>query len=246
MDSLVNKIFKDKIIIITGASSGLGMEIANYFSKYDVKIIACARNLKKLKKNFYYKKNILCKKVDISNSEEIKKFIKTILKKFKRVDILINNAGIAKKNYIENIEDKNIYKTINTNLIAPFFFIKYLIPGMKKKNYGRIVNISSGGAVNCIPRYSLYSASKAGLNTIAKSLTNEVKKYNIKINTLSPGPIKTNMFPKNKLSPKLCMPTLEYLCSLSKKGPSGKFFWFMRKIEIIPKINIKWGLPPKN
>lgn len=246
MDSLVNKEFIDKIIIITGASSGLGMEIANNLSKYDAKIIVCARNLKKLKKNFHHKKNILYKKVDVSDSKEIKKFIKIVLKKFKRVDILINNAGTAKKNYIDNIEDKNIYKTINTNLIAPFFFLKYLIPVMKKNNYGRIVNISSGGAINCVSKYSLYSASKAGLNTLAKSVTNEVKTYNIKINTLSPGPIKTKLFPKNKLSPKLCMPTLEYLCSLSKKGPSGKFFWFMKKIQIIPKININWGLPPKN
>ena len=246
MDSLVNKIFKDKIIIITGASSGLGMEIANYFSKHDAKIIVCARNLKKLKKNFYYKKNILCKKVDVCNSEEIKKFIKTILKRFKRVDILINNAGTTKEKFIDKIENKDIYKIINTNLIAPFLFLKYLIPVMKRNNYGRIVNISSGGAINCSSKYSVYSASKAGLNTLAKSVTNEVGAYNIKINTLSPGPIKTKLFPKNKLSPKLCMPTLEYLCSLSKKGPSGKFFWFMRKIQIIPKININWGLPPKN
>ena len=246
MDSLVNKIFKDKIIIITGASSGLGVEIANYFSKQDAKIIVCARNLQKLKKNFYFKKNIFYKKVDVSNSKEIKKFIKTILKKFKRVDILINNAGATKEKFIDKIEDKDIYKIINTNLIAPFFFLKYLIPVMKKNNYGRIVNISSGGAINCSSKYSVYSASKAGLNTLAKSVTNEVQTYNIKINTLSPGPIKTKMFPKNKLSPQLCMPTLKYLCSLSKKGPSGKFFWFMQKIKIIPNININWGIPPKN
>lgn len=243
---MVNKILKDKTIIITGASSGLGMEIANHLSKQDVKIIVCSRNLKRLKKNFYKKKNILCKKVDVSNPEEIKKFIQTILKKFKKVDILINNAGTTKEMLIEDIADKDIYKIINTNLIAPFFFLKYLIPTMKQNNYGRIVNISSGGAINCSSKYSVYSASKAGLNTLAKSLTNEVKKYNIKINTMSPGPIKTRLFPKNKLSPKLCIPTLQYLCSLDDKGPSGKFFWFMQKIQIIPKINIKWGQPPKN
>ena len=133
MDSLVNKIFKDKIIIITGASSGLGVEIANYFSKQDAKIIVCARNLQKLKKNFYFKKNIFYKKVDVSNSKEIKKFIKTILKKFKRVDILINNAGATKEKFIDKIEDKDIYKIINTNLIAPFFFFEIFNSSNEKK-----------------------------------------------------------------------------------------------------------------
>ena len=116
----------------------------------------------------------------------------------------------------------------------------------EKKNYGRIINISSGGSVNCVKYYSAYSASKAGLNTIAKSLNNELFGFNIKINTLSPGPIKTKMFPKNKLSAKLCIPTLKYLMNSNKNGPSGNFFWFKKKINIIPNLKINWGKPNIN
>ena len=249
MDSLVKKKnvinLHNKIIVVTGASSGLGFQIAKSLSKYDSKVIVCSRNTKKIRSKFLSKKNVILKKVNIQKPNEIKKFIKLIIKKYKKIDILINNAGITKSLEIEKIDYKIINNIFKTNLFAPFLFLKYSIPVMKKNNFGRIVNISSGGSINCAPGYSLYSASKAGLNTLAKSAFNELNKFNIKINTLSPGPIKTSMFPKNKLSPKLCIPTLKYLCTLKNNGPSGKFFWFMKEVKIIPTIKLDWGNPPK-
>ncbi len=250
MDSLVDKKvanqFKNKIIIITGASSGLGLEMAKNLSKYDTKIIVCSRNISMLKKNFSKKKNIFFKKVNLANYNEIKKFVTFTIKKFKKIDILINNAAISENIELEKLDYKSLQQVFKINLFAPFVFIKYLIPVMKKNNFGRIVNISSGGSVNCAPGYSVYSASKAGLNTLTKSASNELTKFNIKVNTMSPGPIKTKMFPKNLLSASLCLPTLKYLCTLKKNGPSGKFFWFMKEVKIIPKLNINWGNPEKN
>jgi NAD(P)-dependent dehydrogenase (short-subunit alcohol dehydrogenase family) len=250
MDSLVekknNKDLNNKIIIITGASSGLGFQIAKSLSNYNSKIIICSRNIEKIKRKFALKKNVILKKVDVQKPNEIKKFINFVLKRYKKIDILINNAGIAKNIEIEKIDYKLTNNVFKTNLLAPFLFIKYSIPVMKKNNFGRIVNISSAGSINCAPGYSLYSASKAGLNTLAKSASNELTNFNIKINTLSPGPIKTPMFPKNKLSTKLCIPTLKYLCALKKNGPTGKFFWFMRQVKIIPSIKLNWGNPPNN
>ena len=160
------------------------------------------------------------------NEKQIKKLTYKIFKKFKRIDVLINNAGIAFNSKLEDINLKKMNNLFKTNLYAPFIFIKYCLPIMKEQNYGRIINISSGGSINCAKNYSAYSASKAALNTVAKSLKNELDGYNIKINTLSPGPIKTKMFPKNKLSPKLSLPTLEYLINIGRNGPSGNFFWF--------------------
>lgn len=249
MDSLVkkkvNKKLDNKIIIVTGASSGLGLQITKSLSKYNSKVIICSRNIMKIKSIFFSKKNVILKKVNVKNPKEIKKFINFVLKKYKRIDILINNAGVSKNIEIEKINYKILNNIFKTNLFAPFQFIKYCIPVMKKNNFGRIVNISSGGSINCAPGYSLYSASKAGLNTLAKSASNELEKFNIKINTLSPGAIKTPMFPKNNLSPKLCINTLKYLCSLASNGPSGKFFWFMKEIKILPSIKINWGKLPQ-
>ena len=117
---------------------------------------------------------------------------------------------------------------------------------MKKNNYGRIINISSGGAVNCVEKYLSYSSSKAALNTLTKTLSKEIKKNNIKINSMSPGPCKTAMFPKNNLSTKLSLPTIKYLASLDSKGPTGKFFWFLNEIDVFPDLkHINFNKPKK-
>ncbi len=232
-----------KVVVVTGASSGLGKVISNDLSKRGYLIAACSRNINKLNNNFKKNKNIFYFKVDVTRELEIKKFIKKIHKIFGKIDILINNAGITFNSKFESIKTKDLDNLLRTNLYAPFLFIRECLPIMKKKNFGRIINISSGGSVNCSKNYSVYSASKAALNTIAKSLNNELNKHNIKINTLSPGPIKTKMFPKNNLQPDLCLPTLLYLINLKKNGPSGKFFWFKKEINIIPKLKINWGKP---
>jgi 3-oxoacyl-[acyl-carrier protein] reductase len=239
---VVGKIFK-KVVIITGASSGLGKEISKNLSSEDFYLVICARRLDLLKKNFKNKKNIFYSKVDVTNEKQIKVFIKKTISKFGKVDVLINNAGLTLNSKLDSIKSNELDRLFKTNLYAPFYFIRECLPSMKKQNYGRIINISSGGSVNCAKNYSVYSASKAGLNTIAKSLNNELDGFNIKINTLSPGPIKTKMFPNNILSAKLCLPTLKYLIDLNKNGPSGKFFWFKKKINIIPNLKINWGKP---
>jgi NAD(P)-dependent dehydrogenase (short-subunit alcohol dehydrogenase family) len=227
----------NKVAIVTGASSGLGFEIAKKFLKDGAIIALCARRVDRLKKKFKYSKNVFYKKVDVSKPKEIKKFVQQVNNKFGRIDILVNNAGVVIPETIQDINYQNILRTFATNTFAPFLFIKECIRSMKYNNYGRIINISSGASVNCFSSYSTYSASKAALNTIAKSLANEIAQYNIKVNTMSPGPIKTEMFPKNKLSTYLAIPTVEYLSTLKESGPSGKFFYFMKKIKIIPEFN---------
>ena len=245
MDSLVEKKkFKGKVVVITGASSGLGQTVAKEFIKEKANVSLCARRLDRLKKIYKNKKNTFFQKLDISNEVAIKKFIKKTIKKYGKIDILINNAGISKPSKIENIKYKDMKKTFEVNLFAPVTFLREVLRIMKKKNYGRIINISSGGSVNCAESYFSYSSSKAALNTLAKTLSKEVKNHNIKINTMSPGPCKTEMFPKNKLSTSLSLPTIKYLASLSKNGPSGKFFWFMNEIKIISDLShIDWSNP---
>jgi len=229
-----------RVIIITGTSSGLGKVILESLSHSNFILVACSR---KKKTKILNKKNIFFSKVDVTSENQIKKFINKTYKKFGRIDVLINNAGIAFNSKFQDINSNKMDKLFKTNVYAPFFLIRHCLPIMKKQNYGRIINISSGGSINCSKNYSVYSASKAALNTLAKSLKNEIDNINIKINTLSPGPIKTKMFPKNKLSPALCIPTLEYLINIGKNGPSGKFFWFKKKINIIPNLKIDWSKP---
>ena len=182
-------------------------------------------------------------KINLKNENDIKKNIKKILTRYGRIDILINNAGVCSTGNIEKLTKHKIDDIFQTNLYAPIHLIRECLPEMKKNNFGRIINISSAGSINCSKFYTLYSASKAALNTLAKSLNNEISNFNIKINTLSPGPCKTKMFPKNPLSPKLCFSSVKRLIHLKKTGPSGKFFWFKKEVKIIPEINIDWSKP---
>ena len=238
------KMFKNKVVIITGASSGLGKTIAQAFIDENAKVAVCSRRFNLLKKIYGKNKKVLLQKVDVSIEAAIKLFVKKVNKVFGRIDILINNAGIAIPSSLDKIKYFDIKKTFQTNLFAPTIFVKEVLKLMKKNNYGRIVNISSGGSINCSENYFSYSASKAALNVLTKTLSKEIKSYDIKINSVSPGPCKTKMFPSNKLSTTLSIPTIKYLSSLKKDGPTGKFFWFMNKIEIFPDLrHIDWGNP---
>lgn len=243
---MVKKIFLDKVVFITGGSSGLGRTYVNYFLKEGATVITCSRrnnfNNKFYTENnkfYYYKFNLI-------NVEKIKIFIKKISKKFKKIDILINNAGIALNKKIQDIDYKDLLTSFQVNFFAPSIITREILPLMKKNNYGRVINVSSGGAVNCVENYFTYSSSKAALNTLTKTLSKEIKVNDIKINSISPGPCKTSMFPNNKLSTKLSIPTIKYLASLNSKGPTGKFFWFMNEIDIFPNLtNINWSSPKK-
>ena len=243
---MVKSSFSNKIILITGGSSGLGRTYTNFFLKEGATVIACSRRNNFKNKIYSNNSKFNYYKLDLTKIEKLKKFIKKLFKKHKKIDILINNAGIALPQKVESLRHTNLLSTFKVNFFAPSIITKEVIKIMKKNNYGRIINISSGGAVNCAENYFSYSASKAALNTLTKTLSKEIKKSNIKINSMSPGPCKTRMFPKNKLSTKLSLPTIKYLASLGPKGPSGKFFWFLNEIEIFPNLkHINWSKPKK-
>ena len=242
---MVKNEFFNKVILITGGSSGLGKTYTDFFLKEGAKVIVCSRR-NNFKNKFYNNNKFYFYKFDLVNVEKIKLLTKRIFKKFKKIDVLINNAGIAFPKKIEKLDYKKLLNTFQVNFFAPAILTKEVLKLMKKNNYGRIINISSGGAVNCVENYFSYSSSKAALNTLTKTLAKETNKYNIKINSMSPGPCKTPMFPKNKLSTKLSLPTIKYLASIDSKGPSGKFFWFMNEIDIFPNLeHINWKKPKK-
>lgn len=235
---------KNKVVLITGCSSGVGLAIAKdlYKKNYDLSI--CARNVTKLTKIFQNKNKILINNVDIKIEKNIKNLVKKTYQKYGKIDVLINNAGVCFPDKIENINDKNLNDTFKVNFFAPIYLIRECLPYMKKTNFGRIINISSAGAINCSKYYTTYSASKSALNTLAKSLSKELVGFNIKIYSFSPGPCKTKMFPKNPLSPEICLSSIKNLINNNKIN-SGEFFWFKKKVNIIPIINIDWSKPKK-
>ena len=192
---------QNKVAVITGASRGIGFEISKQFLIDGFNISICSRNKsnlikaeKKLQKFNKKKKNIFINKIDISYEAQVKKLIDQTFKKFKRIDVIVNNAGVYGP--MGPIEKINLYKwkkALNVNLLGALYLLTYGIPILKKKKYSKFIQLSGGGATNPTPFINSYGASKAAVVRLMETISFEVKKYKIDINSVAPGPINTQM-----------------------------------------------------
>lgn len=189
---------KDKVIVITGASSGIGQATANRLAREDCKIVLAARREENLNeiKNFLseYNDNILCVKTDVTKRDEVKVLIKKAIDKFGRIDVLINNAGIMPLSFIEENRVEDWEKMIDVNLKGLLYGISEVVPIMKMQNSGHIINISSVAGRKVFPAAAVYCATKFGVNAITEGLRIELSaKYNIKVTAIEPGGTKTEL-----------------------------------------------------
>lgn len=187
-----------KVAIVTGASKGIGREIAKTLAKNEIKVIANYNNSEKEAKELkeeLKKENIEIDivKADVSTREGTNKLAKYALEKYKKIDILINNAGISEYKLFTDETDEDWQRVINTNLYSAFAMSQEVIPSMVHQKNGLIINISSawgvvGGALEVI-----YSVSKAGIDGLTKALAKELGPSNIRVNSIAPGMINTKM-----------------------------------------------------
>ena len=187
-----------KTVLITGASRGLGAAIARVFAKNNHNIILNYNNSETKALNLteelkQYNVEVLPIKADMTNEEEIKNMVNISLKQFKKIDVLVNNAGIAIDTTFEDKTKENFIKTLDTNLIGPFLISKYVGESMLKEKQGCIINISSTNGLETYYEYSLdYDASKAGLISLTHNLALHYAPY-IRVNCIAPGWINTEM-----------------------------------------------------
>ena len=188
---------KNKNIILTGATGGIGNSIVKKLNELGANLLATGTKVEKLeelKKNF---KNIKTLKFDISKSNLIETFIENASKELEgNLDCVINNAGITQDNLAIRMNLDEWKKVIDTNLTSTFLMCKYAIKKMLKNKKGKIVNITSVVGHTGNLGQSNYTASKAGIIAMSKSLAIEYAKKNININCISPGFIKTAMTEK--------------------------------------------------
>ncbi len=185
--------FKNKKILVTGASGGIGSEIVKKFISLEGTVVATGTNLERLdllKKDF---PNVNVIKFDISEHSKIEEFIDNVFTQLSGLDILINNAGTNMDNLSLRMKDEEWQKVIDINLTSTFLLSKYAIKKMLKNKYGRIVNISSVVGHTGNLGQANYSASKAGIIGMTKSLAIEYAKKNITLNCVSPGFIQSKM-----------------------------------------------------
>ena len=185
---------KNKVVVVTGAGKGIGYFLANELSKRSSTVYAIDKMFsKKKQKNNYFQK-----KCDITNKTQFEKICKNIVNKNKKIDVLINNAGITIPNYSFNDYSLNNWKkTIDVNLTGAFVCSQIIAKIMKKQKIGSIINITSINAELGFPNNPAYVASKGGLKMLTKSLAKDYGKYGIRVNNLGPGYIKTDMTQKS-------------------------------------------------
>ena len=189
---------KGKSGIVTGAGSGIGKAIANGLVQAGAEIVIVGRNRERLEKAATeiekFGGPVIALQADISKMEEIKKVVDRAVKEFGKIDFLFNNAGIVRRAPSEDFTEKDWDETITTNLKGPFFLAQAVARVMiYQKRKGKIINTSSLSAVQGGKRVPAYAASKGGLSQVTKSMANDWAKYNILVNALGPGWVKTEL-----------------------------------------------------
>lgn len=166
------------LVLVTGGSRGIGKAIVERYKKAGCDVLAPPRS-----------------ELNLLDNDSVDNFI--ALNRDKKIDVIVNNAGVNDINFIENVTDAEIEKMLMTNLISPIRLIRGFVGQMKQRKFGRIVNIGSVWAVVSKAGRSIYSASKNGLHGITNTLALELAPYNILVNTICPGFVLTELTSKN-------------------------------------------------
>lgn len=194
MEENQEKNIVNKVVVVTGGARGIGAEIVKFLAKLGYKVVlnynkseSYAQDVKK------ELNNVEIFKADVSKKEEANALIDFAIKKYGKIDVLINNAGIAQTNLFTEITDEDWNNIINTNLNSAFYCSREAVKNMIHNKSGLIINISSIWGITGASCEVAYSTSKAAINGFTKALAKELGPSNIRVNAIAPGIINTAM-----------------------------------------------------
>ncbi len=209
-----------KNILISGGGSGIGKSLALCYAKKEVNLFLCGRNLEKLEKAQKLCQklgaNVIIKSIDVRDNRIVKNWINEINKNF-NIDLIIANAGISAGTAIDSESFKQVKEIFDTNIYGVINLIQPLIERMKERRSGQIAIISSLAGFRGLPSSPAYSASKAAVRVYGEALRGHLKKFNIKVNVVCPGYVKTAMTDKNEF-PMPFIISSEKCANIIKKG----------------------------
>ena len=187
---------KDKVVIITGASSGFGEDAARLFAKEGCKIILAARRLERLQTLASEIQSqggeAVAIPVDVADRTDIDWMVKSVIDLYDHIDILFNNAGFGRLDWLENLDSaRDIETQVDVNLLGVIQVTRAVLPYMLKQGYGHIINMSSIAGWIAAPLYTIYSATKFGVRGFTDALRREVSPFGIKVSGIYPGPART-------------------------------------------------------
>jgi NAD(P)-dependent dehydrogenase (short-subunit alcohol dehydrogenase family) len=229
-----------QVILITGASSGVGHSLVSHLCER-FHVIAVARRHEKMTEAFSNDPRVECHRVDVGSRAELEGFLGDLLKRHEAIPYLINNAGILLRSPLAELGVEDLERSMAVNAVAPYIILNALLPGMRRQGFGRVINLTSGAPFNCFPGFAAYSASKGALNALTITAAKENVDKDIKINLMSPGPVKSEMALDAPMQPSACHPTVDHLLSLPSDGATGRFFWLGRELPLSPDFDgVQW------
>ncbi|MBC8335380.1 MAG: SDR family oxidoreductase [Anaerolineales bacterium] len=224
-----------KVVIITGANRGLGLETARQMAELDYQVILTSRDEKKGEETAR-DLGVRFHPLDVISAKSIAALLGFVEQEFGRLDVLINNAGVFldEKQGILDVPEESLRATLETNTFGPLMLARAFIPMMIAQNYGRIVNVSSGmGEIGDLNNYGpSYRLSKLALNGITLMLANAVKGKNVLVNAVCPGWVRTDMGgPDAERDLETGASGIVWAATLPDEGPRGEFFRDGEKID---------------
>jgi hypothetical protein len=186
--------FTDKIVIVTGASMGIGRETALAFAQAGAKVVLAARHADQLNELAAANPSFLAVPTDVTRDDDVKRLVETTVAKFGRVDILVNNAGFGIRANVADTQFADAQRLMDVNFFGPLRCIHAVLPHMKKQGTGQIVNVGSVLSLLATPRNSIYCASKFALRALSDSLRIELHGTGIDVILIMPGYTDTPFF----------------------------------------------------
>lgn len=187
-----------KVIMITGANKGMGAQFTREALKRGYYVAACSRRPETIPAELIASENLLPVKLDLNSKEQIKLAVTSVLDKFGRIDILINNAGYGLLGYFEESSENQIRVQFETNVFGTMMLTKAVLPFMRKQGNGTIVSVSSTSGVKAVEGDSVYAATKFAIEGWMEGLRLELKDFDIRVMILEPGAFRTDFFKENK------------------------------------------------
>jgi short-subunit dehydrogenase len=231
-----------KRILITGASSGIGMATAHGFSQYGCKLGIAARRMDRLKilaDQLSSRAETLPIEMDISEWDHVNDGVEKFLDRFGGIDLLINNAGMGRLNWFEKMDVvADIDAQIRTNLIGSMYMSRRVVPEMQRQGSGHIINVGSIAGMAAMPTYSIYAASKYGLRGFSEALRREIGPWGISVSNLSLGGVQTEFGEKAGIRRRTGMTTPSWLVLSAEKAAEA-----IIQLSLRPRRN--WIVPVK-
>jgi short-subunit dehydrogenase len=185
------------VVLVTGCASGIGLALARQLAKetrYRVVLTARTRSIEKLRNEIKESDRIWLRELDVTNRDSRRELMQEIRAKWNRVNILVNNAGIAYRSVLEHMTEADERLQMSTNYLGPVALIRQVLPGMRRVGRGKIINVSSVSGMLAMPTMASYSASKYALEGMSEALWYEARPLGINVTLIQPGFVRSNSF----------------------------------------------------